>query len=281
MLDIENVTYHSGSFSLSDVSLHVDGGVAVGIVGLNGCGKTTLMRLITDLTPADAGEVRIFGKRVERLTEAEKQRIAIIDPDILYFKGYYGAAALAERLSEIYIEFNKSVYMQKLNLLGIPTNIPTSRLSRGQYERLLFAIALSCNSRLLLIDEACDGLDHENKAIVFDELKSFLLAGGAILFTSHTPRDVEAICDEVIFMDGGEIKLTLSKDEIKERYDIADVSDEEFSCIDGSAILNIKRKGYSSSVLVFKERVNRAFIKRKSSFSEIVELLIEYTRSRK
>jgi len=278
MLDIERVTYRSDGFSLSDISIHIPCGVAVGIIGRNGCGKTTLFKLITDLLSPESGKISIFGKSIDKLSEAEKQRIAIIDPDILYFKGQHSAVSLLGKLSEIYIEFNSAVYMQKLKAFEIPPKLPTARLSRGQYAKLLFAIALSCNSKLLLIDEASDGLDFENRESVFRELRNFMLSGGSVLFASHNFTDIESICDEVILIDSGKVKLRLSTDEIKEKYDVADVSYEELECIDSNAILTVKGNGYSSSALVIKERVNQAFIKRKASFSEIIEMLLEYMR---
>jgi lipooligosaccharide transport system ATP-binding protein len=191
------------------IDFEVGPGRCVGLLGPNGAGKTTTMRMIMGLTTPSAGELRVFGTPVARLTRQHKARIGLVpqennlDPDLsvrqnLEVYGRYFSlprALLAERIPAL-LDF-----MQ----LGERLESGVNQLSGGMKRRLVLARALISSPELVILDEPTTGLDPQARVMIWKRLLDLRRQGLTLLLTTHYMDEAQRLCDEIIVIDHGRI----------------------------------------------------------------------------
>lgn len=207
--------------AVNEVSLEVSAGETVGLLGVNGAGKTTIMNMILGLTIPSSGSIHVFGKnlakhRIEILkrtnfctTYAQLPSNLKVWQNLRVFAGLYGVADHKEKIAEL---------LQKLEIAHLRDSV-TGRLSAGESTRVNLAKALLNDPDLLLLDEPTASLDPD----IADKVRTLVRQiqserGRAILYTSHNMRDIEAVCDRIIFLHEGTILAEGTATEIKERF---------------------------------------------------------------
>lgn len=196
---------------LSDISFDVMQGEAVGLIGHNGCGKSTMLKLLTRIIYPDSGSVEIKG-RVSALIELG----AGFHPDMSGKENIYTNAAIFglskqeidERLQTI-IDFSE---------LGEYINNPVRTYSSGMYMRLAFSVAINVDADVLLIDEILAVGDAAFQAKCFNKLREIKAKGTTIVIVSHSLGQIEQICDRSIWIDGGGIRLEGKPRDVHEEY---------------------------------------------------------------
>lgn len=203
--------FHSFS-ALKDVSLRVNPGETVGIVGCNGSGKSTLLQLICGTLTPTAGTVQVNG-RVSALLELG----AGFNPN---FSGkeniYLNGAILGLSRKEIDAKYDDIVAFSGLRSEAIDQ--PVKTYSSGMYVRLAFAVAIASDPDILIIDEALAVGDEAFQRKCFGRLRDIQQRGGTILFVSHSSRTVTEICDRAILLDRGEMLMDGAPKEVISRY---------------------------------------------------------------
>ncbi len=230
VLSVRNLRreFENGAVAVQDLSFEVCAGEVVGLLGANGAGKTTAMSIILGLMTATSGSVRVFGM------DPIRDRVAILRrcnfasaytdlPSNLYvwqnltvFGRIYGVKDIAARIDEL------------LSLFEIThlKNRVTGHLSAGEGTRLQLCKALLNQPSLLMLDEPTASLDPD----IADKVRKILRrvqqeSGLAILYTSHNMRDIEEVCDRVLFMHKGRVAAEGSPREIVERFKQASMED--------------------------------------------------------
>ena len=185
---------------LAGVDLTVPDGAVFGLVGINGAGKTTLLRLIADVLRPDGGEMLLDGVSVTG--NAAKRRELFFLPDEPYFAGGTTVGALAG-LYKTFYNFDDEVFKRYVDIFKTETNVPIRNFSKGMKRQAFVALALACNPRYLLLDEAFDGLDPLARL----EFKRGLieLEDSTVIISSHSLRELEDICSGFALLDGGSI----------------------------------------------------------------------------
>ncbi len=185
---------------LAGVDLTVPDGAVFGLVGINGAGKTTLLRLIADVLRPDGGEILLDGVSVTG--NAAKRRELFFLPDEPYFAGVTTVSALAG-LYKTFYNFDDEVFKRYVDIFKTETNVPIRNFSKGMKRQAFVALALACNPRYLLLDEAFDGLDPLARL----EFKRGLieLEDSTVIISSHSLRELEDICSGFALLDGGSI----------------------------------------------------------------------------
>jgi lipooligosaccharide transport system ATP-binding protein len=191
------------------IEFEVAPGRCVGLLGPNGAGKTTTMRMIMGLTRPSAGELRVFGVPVGRLSRQHKARIGLVpqennlDPDLsvrqnLEVYGRYfslPANLLAARIPAL-LDF-----MQ----LGERVDSGVNQLSGGMKRRLVLARALISSPELVILDEPTTGLDPQARVMIWKRLLDLKRQGLTLLLTTHYMDEAQRLCDEIIVIDHGRI----------------------------------------------------------------------------
>ncbi|MCL2574984.1 MAG: ABC transporter ATP-binding protein [Defluviitaleaceae bacterium] len=234
-LEVKNLTKYYGSFKLSDVSFNIPLGGIVGLVGANGAGKTTTLNLIQNIIRKDNGEVLFFGKPSE---DRIPQNVAVVADNIYYEKGWK-VSELNKIVKRFYDNWNQAEFERLIEKFALDKSKAIGQLSKGMSIKLMIAVALSRNARLLILDEPTSGLDP----IARDELCGILLdfvsdKTKSVLFSTHITSDLEKIADDVVFLVNGEIRLNDKKDNIIRKF-----SNDELKTLDDIIIHLHEKEG--------------------------------------
>ena len=226
-IEIKHLTKHYQGFSLENLNLTLPSGCIMGLVGENGAGKSTTIRMILGLTHPDSGEITVFG---QKLTQDLKQHIGVVLDEPGY-PACMTAKQIGKMLSGLYKSWEQDTFDGYLRRLSLPENKPFKDFSKGMKMKLCLAAALSHGAKLLILDEATSGLDPVVRDDILDILNEFTRdEGHSILISSHIVSDLEKICDYIAFLHRGKLMLCREKDELLNEFVFVQGSREE---IDG------------------------------------------------
>lgn len=254
-IDIIGLVKSYPDFTLGPIDLHVPRGVIVGLVGENGAGKSTTIRLILGLLTPDAGQVNVLGEPATPSNSAPRERIGVVFDDISLPGAFTvtNAAKFGQRLYRNWDERAFGDYCQRFNLSATKK---VSELSRGMRMKLGLAIALSHNAELLIFDEATSGLDPVVRDEVLDIMLEFIQdPTHSILFSSHIVSDIDKAADYVAFMHDGQMKFIEQKDELLDSWRLASLTNVQADHIDSSQILGRRRHEFGQELIVRAEAV--------------------------
>jgi ABC-2 type transport system ATP-binding protein len=198
---------------LDQVGFQVRPGTIYGLLGSNGAGKTTIMRILAGIIKQDKGCVLIDGKSVFENTEV-KQRI-IFMPDILYFLPQYTVKQMGKYYADMYAYWDQQRYDQLISQFQLE-NKKVSSFSKGMQRQVAFCLALAAKPDYLIMDEPLDGLD----AVVRQRIKGLLINDVAerdmsVLISSHNLREMENLCDDIGIVHKGKMILERNLDDMK------------------------------------------------------------------
>lgn len=204
MIEICNVTKRFGDFvCLDQVSLEVPDGIVYGLVGENGAGKSTLLRLIAGVYRADAGEVRIDGKKTSSV--AAKQKIFYM-PDRQYYERNATPLTIGNFYRNFYTGFSMEDYRGLLEMFELEENALLDSFSKGMRKQAFIAAAICANTKYLLCDEVFDGLDPQIRKVVNGLLLSAVEGRKlTLLIVSHYLEELNKICNEKGYLHRGKI----------------------------------------------------------------------------
>ncbi|MEV6968652.1 ABC transporter ATP-binding protein [Hamadaea sp. NPDC051192] len=206
-------------FALRDVSFELPTGYVMGLIGANGAGKTTTIRCLLGMRGVDAGEIELLGHRVPGPV-ALRQEVGVV-LDHTYLVGEWRLTDAERALRPFYTRWDGVRYRQLLAEFGLDLRAKVKDLSRGMAMKLMIAIALSHQARLLVFDEPTSGLDPVARDELAGIIGDFLLdEGHSVLFSTHITSDLDRIGDFVTLIHGGRIVRTGPKDEVLAAYRI-------------------------------------------------------------
>ncbi len=255
-LEFKNVTKHYDDFTLDNLNLTIPSGCIVGFIGENGAGKTTTMKLIFDLVKADQGEISVFGKSNKTDSKEIKEHIGVV----LEEAGYPETMNIKEIenvLSRVYKTWNTKQFSELCTKLSLPTKKPVKDFSRGMKMKLSLSVALSHDSKLLILDEATSGLDP----IVRDELLDIFLdfiqkEDHTIFISSHILSDLEKICDYIAFIHKGKLLFFEEKDTLLQKFGVLKASRADIAALSPSCIVGTRENSFGVEALVNLTKYN-------------------------
>ena len=278
-----NKKYEKSNFAIKDISFSVPEGSIVGFIGENGAGKSTTMNCILNVIRRDSGTIKIFGREMTDEDIDIRENIGVVY-DSNNFPEHLTAKQLADILGRIYSKWDDFCFEQFLRRFGLPESQKIKSYSRGMSMKLAIAVALSHDSKLLILDEATSGLDPIMRDEILDVLLEFVKQENhSILLSSHITSDLEKIADYIVFIHNGEIILNKTKDELIYEYGVIRCSENDFHNILSEDILSSMKKDYQIDVLI----KNRKLIEKKYknlivdsvSLDEIMLLLVKGERN--
>lgn len=223
---VKNLCKDYPDFSLKNVSFELIGGTVTGFIGRNGAGKTTTVKSMLNLV-RKSGEITFFGMPLNDKTEAEiKQKIGYSSGTVNYYpkKKIKDIAAVTKRF---YKTWDETEYRKYLNLFSLDENKTPSELSEGMKVKLNLLFALSHGAELLILDEPTSGLDpfsRDELCAVFSALKE---NGTAVFFSTHIISDLEKCADNIIYISGGEIVFSGTKNGFSAKFSKPDETLED------------------------------------------------------
>lgn len=215
VLEIKDVHKKYLSHSvLEGVGFTIPKGKIVGLLGPNGCGKTTILKLISGLLQLDEGEIRINGICPGQQT---KSMISYL-PERSYLNDWMKISDILNLFSDFYADFDRERAEQMLTDLKISKEEKLKTMSKGTKEKVQLILVMSRRASLYLLDEPIGGVDPATREYILHTILKNFDENSSILITTHLIQDVETIFDQVLFLNQGKIVIDGEVDEIREKY---------------------------------------------------------------
>lgn len=213
---------------LCNINLTIPRGKIIGLLGKNGMGKTTLIKLMNDLLTPTSGEILINGEK----PGVNSKKIISYLPERTYLDKSMTISQILTYFSEFYENFNKEKAIKLLKDLDLDINSKISKMSKGMQEKLQLILVMSRDAELYILDEPLGGVDPATRDYILDTILSNFNEGASVIISTHLISDIERILDEVIFIDKGKIILTSPADELrkKENASIDEIFRRCFKC---------------------------------------------------
>lgn len=229
LLEIKNLYKNYGEKQvLNNITLTVPRGKIIGLLGKNGTGKTTLIKLINGLLTPTEGEIIFEGKKIG---PQSKLNIAYL-PERTYLDKSMTINETLKFFKEFYSNFDIDKAKDLLKKLDLDENQKIIKMSKGMQEKVQLVLVMSRKADLYILDEPLGGVDPATRDYILDTILTNFHEGASIIISTHLISDIERILDEVIFIDKGEIKLISDADELrnKENASIDEIFRRMFKC---------------------------------------------------
>ena len=270
-LELRGLTKHYKGFSLENLNLDLPAGCVLGLVGENGAGKSTTIRLTMDALERDGGTVTVLGvDNKSREFHAIKEDIGVV-LDETFVPEILSAKQLGRIMAGSFKNWEQDTYEGWLKRLDLPEDKRFKDYSRGMTMKLGIAAALSHGAKLLLLDEATGGLDPMVREELLEVFADFAAQDGhAVLLSSHIVSDLERICDYIAFLHKGRLVLCEEKDVLLEKYGILKCSKEQLQNIPAGAVHGVRIGNYGAEALVEREAMPRGAVIDRPTLEDII-----------
>ena len=235
-LSVTGVTkrYDSG-FTLDDVTFDLPSGYIMGLIGPNGAGKSTLIKLVLNMIRRDAGAIQVLGLDAITQEERVKAEVGVVF-DGSYFMETWSVSQVERVMAPMYPAWNKTVFDGYLRRFDLDRGKKVKELSRGMRTKLMLAVALSHDAKLLILDEPTSGLDVLSRDELMDILHAYIEDGRhAVLLSTHITSDLERGADFITYITGGRLYYSGPKDEFEESFRLVKGGPDKLAAVDAVA----------------------------------------------
>lgn len=211
---------------LDNISFEIEEGSIVGLLGPNGCGKTTLIKILTGLIKDHTGTVKIANEEPGAYT---KSLVAFL-PDTSYLPDWMKPADAIQYFADFYEDFDKDKAVRMVTDFGLDPHQRFKTMSKGQQEKLSLILVMCRRAKLYILDEPLGGLDPAARGAILDLIMNNYAKDAAVLLSTHLINDVERIFDRVLMISQGKVVVNSHINEIKEKgQSVEEVFKEVFS----------------------------------------------------
>lgn len=213
---------------LTDINLTIPKGKIIGLLGKNGQGKTTLIKLINDLLTITSGEILVNGDKIG----IESKKIISYLPERTYLDKTMTVKQVVKLFKEFYDNFNEKKAYKLLRDLDLDISLKLNKMSKGMQEKVQLVLVMSRDADLYILDEPLGGVDPATRDYILDTILSNFKDGASVIISTHLIADIERILDEVIFIEKGKIVLFEDADNLrnKEKASLDEVFRRMFKC---------------------------------------------------
>ncbi len=274
-IEIKNLTKKYDDFTLDNLTLTLPSGCIMGLVGENGAGKSTTIKLILGMIKKNAGTITVLGKDH---TVMDKEDVGIV-LDEVGIPDCLNVVQVEKIMKNIYKKWDSEVYNNYIKRFDLPLKKKFKEFSKGMKMKLGMAVALSHDPKLLILDEATAGLDPVVRDDLLDIFAEFTRdENHSILISSHIVSDLEKICDYIAFVNKGKLMLCEDKDSLYEKYGIVYISHDDFETIDKSAIKGKKITPYGVEAIVRRDAIPEELKFSPISIEELFVFMVKEAR---
>lgn len=202
LLEIENLTkIYSNVLALDNVSVSIEEGKIVGLLGPNGSGKTTMLKIVAGILKRNSGNVKVDGKEIG----IDSKAIVSYLPERTYFDSNLKVKDTLDFFEDFYKDFDRSRAEQMLSVLGVKLDRKMKELSKGTKEKVQLVLVMSRRAKLYLLDEPIGGVDPATRDFIINTVLKNYERTSSIIISTHLISDVEEILDEYVFLRDGVI----------------------------------------------------------------------------
>ena len=271
ILEVKNISKEFDNFNLKNITFDLEKGNIMGLVGKNGYGKTTTIKLILGMLKRNSGYVNIFDKNIDENEIYIKQQIGVVF-DTNYFIDDWSFKDVEKLFEIFYTNWNHDNFLKLVNKFNLQDR-KVSELSKGMQMKLMLACALSYDAKLLILDEPTSGLDPVSRNELLEIITEYVRdKEHSVIFSTHITSDLEKVADSITFINEGNLVYTGSKNDLLQKYRVINGNLDELS-------LEMKNKliGISKNLVVFEGLISiedldlfKEFSSRNASIDDIV-----------
>lgn len=273
-IEIKGLEKRYDGFQLGSFDLTLPSGCIMGLVGENGAGKSTTIKLIMNAIGRDAGEISVLGvdNRSAGFRDVKEDIGVVLDE--AYFPGVMSARNVGKVMALTYKNWDAAAFEGYLKKFSLAPDKIFKDYSRGMRMKLAIAAALSHGAKLLILDEATSGLDPMARDELLDIFNDFTRDENcSILLSSHIVSDLEKICDYIAFLHRGRLVLCEEKDRLLEEYALVRLPKERLSELSEESIISRRASGYATEALVLRGGIPAAIPTEHTSLEDIILFL--------
>lgn len=283
VIEVKDVSLQSSAFSINNLSFSIPQGFVTGFIGVNGAGKTTIIRMIMDIIEPNHGHISIFGEQIANKPKWIKNKIGFVYSEV-YFNQQWTAKKLEKMVSPFYTDWDSQAFKNYLEKFNLPFNEKIKHFSTGMKMKLSLALALSHHAELFILDEPTAGLDPIVRNEVLEILQSELLDEHKTLFIStHIISDLEKIADYLVHIKDGEVIMQGFRHQLQEQYSIVqgdnqDLDEELNRLFLYKEVKSTGFVGFTKQAQVFKELFGKKVNIKQPTIEELM-IYIEKSKS--
>lgn len=273
-IEIKGLEKRYDGFQLGSFDLTLPSGCIMGLVGENGAGKSTTIKLIMNAIGRDAGEISVLGvdNRSAEFRDVKEDIGVVLDE--AYFPEVMSARNVGKVMALTYKNWDAAAFEGYLKKFSLAPDKIFKDYSRGMRMKLAIAAALSHGAKLLILDEATSGLDPMARDELLDIFNDFTRDENcSILLLSHIVSDLEKICDYIAFLHRGRLVLCEEKDRLLEEYALVRLPEERLSELSEESIISRRASGYATEALVLRGGIPAAIPTEHTSLEDIILFL--------
>ena len=273
-IEIKGLEKRYDGFQLGSFDLTLPSGCIMGLVGENGAGKSTTIKLIMNVIGRDAGEISVLGvdNRSAGFRDVKEDIGVVLDE--AYFPEVMSARNVGKVMALTYKNWDAAAFEGYLKKFSLAPDKIFKDYSRGMRMKLAIAAALSHGAKLLILDEATSGLDPMARDELLDIFNDFTRDENcSILLSSHIVSDLEKICDYIAFLHRGRLVLCEEKDRLLEEYALVRLPEERLRELPEESIISRRASGYGTEALVLRGGIPAAIPTEHTSLEDIILFL--------
>ena len=246
---LRGATKHYKTFALGPVDLAVQAGSILGLIGENGAGKTTALKLLCGAIRPDGGSVELLGGSPADPTARAK--IGVVFEDAFFYEGFT-AAQVGRSMAGVYgARWNAETFAGYLRRFGLDAGKKLKEYSRGMRLKLSLAAALAHGPELLVLDEATAGLDPVVRGELMDLFLEFIQdERHSIIMSSHITADLEQVADSIAYLHNGQLLFHENKDELLQSYGVLHCGESALTSLPADLVIFTKRGAFGCESLV-------------------------------
>ena len=218
LIEVRGLNKNFGSIpALAGVDLELAGGQVIGLLGENGCGKTTLLKVLAGVMQDHVGRVRIAGRRLGPETKACVSFL----PDASYLKDSATVSQCIGMFSDFFSDFRADKASDMIKFFGLAEDMKLKQMSKGMREKAQIALAMSRDAKVFLLDEPISGVDPAARDVILKGIVRNLDADALVLISTHLIHDLETVLDAVVMMRSGKVLLTGQVDDLRAEHGLS------------------------------------------------------------
>ena len=270
-IDIKGVSKTYRDFTLDSLTLSLPEGSIMGLIGENGAGKSTTIKLIMNAILPDSGSIEVLG------TDNRSREFAEVKEDIgvVLDEAYFPVSLNCKNVNKImgltYKKWDPDKYFGYIKKFGLPEKKAFKDFSRGMKMKLAIAVALSHDPKLLVLDEATGGLDPIVRDEILDIFNDFTRdESHSVLISSHIVSDLEKICDYIAFLHRGRLVFVEEKDLLYENYALVNMTKTQLSGMPKGSVLGSRENSYGAEVLMLRSDIPAGMVPERITIEDIM-----------
>ncbi len=255
-LEIENVSKNYADFSLDNISFRIEKGMVMGLVGENGAGKTTIIKLILNAMDRTSGKINIFGMdNIDEEIEAKERIGYVSDEDFLLVNS--NIKKYAKAFARVYKNWDQELFEKYARMWKLSAKKKFSEYSKGMKTKAMLALALAHDPDILILDEPTAGLDPVARIEVLDILREIVADGErAVLFSTHITGDLDKIADSITVLIDGKVTESMAIDQIEDKYAVISGSLSNLDSYNTKLCIGIRKGTQNFEALIERKNID-------------------------